>query len=58
MARVRSRIPAGAIFALAALAINLGPGAPAHAFTQRGVGVVTALRGVAAVAHAPDVAAR
>ena len=31
---------------------------PAHAFTQKGVGIVTALRGEAAVAHAPEVAAR
>ncbi len=32
--------------------------APAHAYTSKGVGVVTALRGEAAVAHAPDVATR
>ncbi len=39
-----------------ALLASLVP--PAHAYTQRGVGVVTALRGEAAVAHAADVAAR
>jgi len=41
-----------------AVAVLLAGAPPAHAYTQKGVGVVTALRGEVAVIHAPAVAAR
>lgn len=40
------------------LLVALGLAGPAGAFTQRGAGVVTALRGQVAVSHAPEVATR
>src|SRR3972149_4641797 len=41
-----------------AVAVLLAGAPPAHAYTQKGVGVVTALRGEVAVIHAPAGPAR
>ncbi len=55
---VRTQRLAALVSALGTMGLLAVLPAPARAFTQRGVGVVTALRGEAAVAHAPEVAAR
>ncbi len=60
MDRIRetSRLATVAILALAAAAVGVVESGVAHAYTAKGVGVVTALRGGVGVTHAPPVAAR